>query len=876
MALTFVNQTGAVQGMNQAAPGGLITENFLRWSQDVLFDRAGLVRRRGPFSSALASVVTPTGSDNQRVIGVTSCLNPLNERVIASVIYNDNGTTTNPSEIYFYKHNGTTNEKQAGTSTLAAPFGHTTIMDSKAALGGGAWIGLLEKYGVASDADGSRQAMYFWRGGCGDETYTKAAILGVDSSEAGGDSDHRQFTTTITPNTGTFDITKINSGMFVYITVSNIDYFIGTIKTVSSANIILEKRPLRWTGENIDIDTVKNQTLKFKNVRPYIHRHGRGLVTKESCAGDNNHDHLISSGSVGTLSEGHWGAAGIGSGGYNLYTADDYRFVGIIRTDTNDNAGQANNVRNNRAYLLLNNHTLPALNADEYIMIKAPTIPSALVHSRTSTNFTGVFNATYANYQWFGCLGLEGETNRIVFSATHDPEAVDLSKDAADSIVIPGNQEMRGIASSNSGLVVFMEDKTYLIRGNNRNNFSLQLLYPEGCISTSSIVETGGGVLWASRAGILYYDGATVRNFTENNLGVYYTDGVTTFNPDEDNCYGFLYRDYAIFHFTKWNNTFSMIRYEPVYANGWATSSVTNDDPTIVDAAPAAAPGLAGQDWDDFAPDSLTWEDISVNVNEPLGWDYEAETPTNITFAIYLPTGAITTISNFAFRGATFQESSAGLKALIGFTRAPTGAGRIADIVQIDTMLDSVSDGFDHALSCTCSRLGPDLFLQTKHYTVGDPVLKKWFQRLMMNLLLERGAVRVDFVDNEDRDNIDVFNLKHKNWEVFTEKGFTWNDVENVIIPKLVSPAAATWGNLEDPDGNPNNPPDPPYTWLTLLFADYERQAKRFSIRNTSIGFRLYQLNNYRDPFQTTATIPRRIQVDSWNIGFKPLRGGRL
>ena len=451
-----------------------------------------------------------------------------------------------------------------------------------------------------------------------------------------------------------------------------------------------------------------------------------------------------------------------------------------------------------------------------------------------------------------------------------------MSPDAPDSIIIPGNQEMRGIASSNSGLVVFMEDKTYLIRGNNRNNFSLEVLYPQGCISTASIVETGGGVMWASRAGILYYDGATVRNYTAENLGVYYTDGVTTFNPADDNCYGFLYRDYAFFHFTKWNNTYPMIRYEPVYAGPWADADFNNDDNTIVDAQVAAAPALAGQDWSDFDDDNLSWEEIGLAYNTPIGWDYEREVPTSMTFAIYLPTGAITTISNFAFRGATFQESLSGLKALIGFTRAATTGdyGRIADVIQIDTMLDSSTDGFDHAKADGSIRIGPDLFVQTKHYTVGDPVLKKWFQKLMISLLLERGAVRVDFIDAEDRDAFDVFNLKHKNWEVFTEKGLTWDFVQRVVLPKLVSPDASTWENLEDPDNNESTAA--PYTWLSLLFADYERQSKRFSLRQSSVGFRLYQLNNYREPFQTTATKPRKIQADAWNIGFKPLRGGRV
>ena len=49
--LTFVNQVGAPDGINQAGPGTFIPESFVRWAQDVLFDRAGLLRRRAPFKN---------------------------------------------------------------------------------------------------------------------------------------------------------------------------------------------------------------------------------------------------------------------------------------------------------------------------------------------------------------------------------------------------------------------------------------------------------------------------------------------------------------------------------------------------------------------------------------------------------------------------------------------------------------------------------------------------------------------------------------------------------------------------------------------------------------------------------------------------------
>lgn len=835
--LTYVNQVGAVEGMNQAAPGTLIPESFLRWSQDVLFDRAGLIRRRGPFTSLLAGIHAPaTAAHNERVVSVFSTLNPVNERVVGVLI--NNNTTT---KVLYYKVSGSSYAAQTDESDLGYLFDANSSVDAKAALGGGSWIGIVEKYGVSDTTSGNRQALYYWRGGCGTEgTKTPSAAVSTTSTTI-------SFTNT----------TGLTSGMFVY---ADTNKYIGVIKSVTTnTSITLEKLPFKqsaFTGSPV---------LTFKNIRPYMHRHGRGLITKTSASGSGAHD--IISGDIGTSGEGHFAAANIN--GYNLYRASDNAWVGLVSSIYGGDSTKANKV----LALDTTAHSTFTMSADEYIAVYHAAEASPLAASRTAfsaannTAFTGVFNATYAGLQWFGCMGVAGETNRIVFSASHDPEAVDLSKDSGDTIVIPGVQQMRGIASSNSGLVVLMEDKTYLLRGNTRSNFSLELLFPEGCICNSSIVETGGGVIWASRAGILYYDGATVRNLTANNLGVYYSDGVTGFDPNADICTGFIYRDYVFFHFTKWSSNYSMTRYEPVYAGQWATDAVVDASNSLVDAATSAAPGLAGVSWRDFSDDDISWQDISSDVNTPIGHDYEDEQLTSITMAVYLPTNAVTTISNLPFRGATFDDGTLGLKALVGVTRAAVSSnGTRVDLYNIDTMLDTLTDGEDVALSLGSPRKGPDLFMQTKHYSVGDPVLKKWFQRTMLNVLLQRGAIRVDFVDAEDNDNFDVYNLKHKNWEIFKEKGLTWTLVGDTVLPKLVSPSASTWANLETET----------YTWLTLLFADYERQTKRFSLRQSSIGFRLYQLNNYRELYQTTATRPQNIQVDAWNIGFKPLRGGRV
>jgi len=58
MALTYVNQIGAPEGLNQAMPATTLPDTYVRWAQDVLFDRVGTMRRRGPFG-----LVNLTNSD---------------------------------------------------------------------------------------------------------------------------------------------------------------------------------------------------------------------------------------------------------------------------------------------------------------------------------------------------------------------------------------------------------------------------------------------------------------------------------------------------------------------------------------------------------------------------------------------------------------------------------------------------------------------------------------------------------------------------------------------------------------------------------------------------------------------------------------------
>jgi hypothetical protein len=223
------------------------------------------------------------------------------------------------------------------------------------------------------------------------------------------------------------------------------------------------------------------------------------------------------------------------------------------------------------------------------------------------------------------------------------------------------------------------------------------------------------------------------------------------------------------------------------------------------------------------------------------------------------------------FRGVTAIETIYGLKTIVGVNSVESNALR-ARLIDIHPVFDTNSNGDDvylvEKINIPYSDLvkGPDFYLQTKHFTVGDPVLRKWFQRILLNMLLYDGAIRMDLVDDDDNDSVDINKKKHKYWELFTEKGYDWSYLTDIQFPKIVSPNKATWENVE---GSATY-------WDELFTADFNRYSKRVSWRKPSVGFRLYQLNEYKKPFNGVVTRPNRVEIQGFSIGFKPLRQGRI
>lgn len=752
MSLEFTSVPPVPRGMNLSGPPLFIDDAYCRWMQDVLVDRPGQIRMRGPLTNWYTDPGT-TFTAGQQSIGAAATVTPSGEW--RGAVFTTGSSTTDgvlPTSAGLVK----VFDKAAGLiGTLTLPFNFntkwnsatnhwntSTIIDAKPALGGGVWIGVTDEYGVLTDATNSKQALMLWRG-AGKATYSES-------------------TKTYTPDNKNITLTtgsNVESGMFVFDTTVDANgngRYLGVVSTVVSNTVTLEKEPL---VTSTSASAVTGRTLMFTSLRGFVHQHGRGVATTDGGA-------FITSGRLGSDAEGLFGAArvtiGASAGTHTVYAYrySDHQFIGEIEhngTVSNTQVAMtaatfstvpANFLKDDN-YFIIRNDTdlhLSGITNDttKYSMLASHRIhdsQTTLISSELYTPIPGIFNSTYANRQWFASVGntavkSDKFVNRVVFSGTDNPENVNLSPDASDSILVPGREAIRGIAGSVSGLLVFVESKTYIIRGTNRQNFSLEELYPDGTLCTSSIVQVGGGVIWAGKAGIYYYDGATVRNFTNEALGIFYTDGVAAFNATTDRIYAFVYNNYLIINFTKWQQNYPLTRFQTIAQSGTGDNAI------------------------------ITLDDAG---------DYTRLTPTSLTFNIFLPTGAIGTLSNMTPRGFMNTSSSSDTKGIMVMnqrasgdtTGAPTSnRGALLDLSTIfteiiDTVtLDSIKSNDSNRSSSDIVKAGPDFYLETKQYNFNETTLRKWWRKILFSLSINNGFMMTELVDINNNSLADVVTFK--------------------------------------------------------------------------------------------------------------------
>jgi len=845
MSLQFTSVPPIPRGMNLAGPPLFIDDSYCRWMQDVLVDRPGQLRMRGPLGYWYDATTDSIGlSEGQQIIGAceTTISNstgipewrgaifvakgPDNDTLAAQSTGVSARITTNGFMNVFKK----VNDVPAIVGTVNLPFNlnvqynydekrwvNLTTIDAKAALGGGVWVGVIDD--VTNTSDSGASALFFWKGGGQVPVSIGSASWDVGST---------------TPNVITHSSTTgVESGMFAFYNNGTTERYLGTVVSTTSTTVTLEKNVLARTVT----ESVSGLTVIYRSIRGFVHQYGRGFANYDGGA-------YLTGGGIGTDAEGLFKAAKLTAGtsisthyAY-VYRNSDYQYVGRIlyngtvsntqvqlAAGANERAMTVSQYVQNEAYVIIRDDTDAYHGAATYDSIAAPINlidrrPDMAPTKLTLTSGTkaplpapGILNSTYAGRQWFANFNTTENAydiniNRVVFSSKDNPENINLCQDASDSIVVPGRENIIGIAGSTSGLLVFLENKTYIIRGTKRSNFALQELYPDGCISTTSIVQVGGGVIWAGKQGIYYYDGATVRNFTSEALGVYYTDGIKGFNLAKNSVYAFVYNNYLIMNFTKWFSNYSLRRWQS-----------------------------AGE----FTTDGITYQDITNNSSVGI------VNPTKICFAIYLPTGAITSMSNFTPRG--YMTGIMAANTATNSISPPKGnTGTLFDLKTLFTenidneATDGVfksyySNDIVYSTSTGTSANGPDFYIETKQYNFDETTLVKWWRKLMFNIKISQGAMMVEFVDVNNQSLVEPvtrsspveYNSSDENgFFIVDATQFVWDYYENLGVTLL----DLTWQDIEDTRKY----------WTEYFTGQEIRYSKWLGIRKTSLGFRVHTL----------------------------------
>lgn len=621
---------GVPGGSNLALPAQELDNTQARILVDWLVDRPGETRQRGPVAA-----VTGVAGLSRMGTGIVSTLNPLGDTRFAVL----NGDESNGFISVLSTDQSTWHD-------LAWPYGLPTdpavgkpyrIVDAKPALGGGLLIGVSSDYG-ASDPE---QGLAFWYGG-NLPNFTGTVSLTRGSSAVIGSG----FLANVAP------------GMFLFANTNDpyTGAYIGVVLEINSDTSLTLTKPSPYTA------TSKSGT--FQSIRGVAPRVTTGEITTatDSTTVTGGETKFISQ----SLSNGTW----------QLYRASDGAFVGKVAS-----------VQSEISLTLAANAAI-AMAGESYVAIRADADFSII--STASTQKVGFLNATYANRQWFANRGSSFDTTaQVWFSEADDFEGLDLSSFDGNWLSITSsssvNEPIRGIAPAYNGLVIHKETETFIIGGNSPDSFEVRKLEDDGALSGMSVQPYAGGVLWAGREGIHFYDGIQTQNLIQLTLGDVWKNTVRTLDPTKYRMWSMVNHDHYILFLENVQPTFSIVK---------------------------------------------------GNVSD---------TPTKLAVIINMITRAVTFATNLDIRGAVVLPASAGKQTWFLVNGQVSGdTSDHAFVCDGEKLFNST--GVDPITCAGSSGPGPSIYWESKKFDAGDGMRLKRWKQVSMDYLADGGDLVIDVV----------------------------------------------------------------------------------------------------------------------------------
>lgn len=878
--------------MNVALAGQEIDDTEAQYLQDILLDKPGLARRRGPIQEdATFAAKVPRDASG---FAVTSDPDGITRYGVLQ------GTTTNG---YFSTWNGDKTALVDHTWPHVLPafpaYSASTdfrYVDIKPALTGGSWIGVADEPG----ANQSLHGLALWGGGTSAEYSTGTITLTRGSATVTG--------------SGTAWLANASAGMFLFANTNDAsagtftDTLIGTVRSVNSDTSLTLDTLSPYSGS-------AGRSYTLRAIRGFIPRVVKGIIT---CATDST---TVSGGAT------KFSTQGLGTGTWNLYRASDFTWIGKVASVASDLS------------LTLSANAAIALADERYIAIRGDwSTNDKSIDIQTSHDIkTGWLNSIYAERQWYANNGANFEkTYRIWFSDTLDKEGVDTSEDG-DWIPVSAQSDIpepiRALVPTYNALIVLKDSEAFAVYGTSPSSFSAKKLEDDGTISTMSVQSYGGGAIWAGRYGIYFYNGVEVRNLMSPKFGDVWKNSVRSMDTNRYRMYGMVVRNHYILHIEDLDPALSVVKGNTqstpshwVVAINMVTQAVTlwtnvkfrgaaqlpaqdgRDVKYIVNGERSTSTlvnplvrGSSTTGWItrgtgvSLAAETVekVWGDNSIKVtydgtvgdqgiqmNPPYPasaassgqtWKASAwiKAPVGRTINLVL---VERDVSFSLLASTTTAHVGTGVWTLVTVTRtftdantawasmhATTSASGAAGVFYVNGAVKELSANWtdiSHAHVCTAEALfdaegldqvigdwgtrGPDFYMVTKKYNAGNDVQLKRFKQFAIHYLAQGGAINIDTVLGLNEIGVTLATQ-------LPESVFTWDQL-SATLPNWSSVAA------QYP------------SWNGLIDGVFRPKRARFLKKDHHLSFRLWQ---------DSATMTR-VKVGPFHIAYKLMRPTRV
>lgn len=824
--------SGSPGGMNTALPQQEIDDTEARYIQDALLDFPGLIRRRGPVRGVSNMAVLP-----RKATGFLATMDPRGDDKYAALT----GDAVNG---YFTAYA----DDRASTVDLTWPHPLPTdpagsastayrLVSAKPALKGGSWVGVSSTY----SADLPNSGLALWKGGNKADYSTGTISVSRGSAAVAG--------------VGTTWGGNVVPGMFLFASTDAPDNFtdtlIGVVLSVNSNTSI--------TLETASPYPITGKAYAFRSLRGFTPKVAKGRITADTNSA------IVSGGATKFVSQG------LGSGGWNLYRASDFAWIGRVTSVQSEIS------------LTLTANAAVAVADQQYIAIRGDwATADKSVDITGSVNKVGWLSAIYAERQWFANNGAQfDKTYRLWFSETGDPEAVDLSTDG-DWIPVSSTSDVpepiRGLAPTYNALLVFKENETYAVFGNSPSNFSAKKLEDDGTLSAMSVQTWGAGAVWAGRDGIYFFDGISVQNLTSEKLGDVWKNSVRSINPTRYRMWSMVSRGHYFLHIENIAPTIGLVKGStPSTPTHWVVVInletkalklhtnikmrgaavlpqdqgagvwyVVNSDlntPSGLAATPSASGGT-------LATNTYWYKVTALNsVGETVGSNEVSAAVTGPTGSVALTWTTVPGASSYrVYRGTSSGAQNVYYTATTNSFTDTGAANTGGSVPSSDTSAKGVvceanalfdEEGID-AFGADGGVSGPDFFYESKKFNAGDDVRLKRFRQIAIHYLAQGGSLKVDTV-------LGLNNLGSTLVSDLPATVMTWTQLKTSV---------PTWTAVK------NQFP----TWSDIVDSVFTVRKVRFLKKSHHMSFRLWQSNSQM----------ARVKTGPFHIAYKMMRPGRV